>query len=99
VVATLERPKAKEFFEKEELSDEIAWAAWLSPVHRRVFAGELWQLLAADAPDEAFEAFMSEWRATAELDRSPEVLEEIDRNRARALESVDEWRARKATTA
>ena len=88
----LERAK-NEIFRTDALSEEFGWIAWLTPTHLRLFAGEFLQAAeSAKQDDVSISELLDAWKATAEVDASPEVQKEIERNRASArFASVDEW--------
>lgn len=90
---------ARELFTRDEIPEELGWIAWLSPSHLRLFAGELYAATQANAGAEAIAALLDSWKATAELDSSPAVRAQIERNREHRFVSVDEWRAGKSATA
>jgi len=81
------REEALEFFERPELPGSFAFYDSLSPVNQRLFAVELWgalsRALIADpylsGPAPKFVEFVEAWKATAELDSAPEVVDEIRR--------------------
>lgn len=74
----------------DELPDEIGWVEWLSSRHQRLFAIELRDALEnADAAE--LEEFLDAWKATAEIDHSPEIRSVLESNRGRDFERRDEW--------
>ncbi len=99
MVATASLPdKARELFAEDDLPEEFGWVAWLSPRHMRLFAVELNAALAAPSV-EKLTTLLDSWRATAEVDRSPEVQQTIERNRASGrFAPVDKWLATRHTT-
>lgn len=82
----------------EDLPDEFGWVEWLAKDHLRMFAGELMEALRQTAGDEAIEALLDSWRATAELDNAPGIREAIERNRSGQFERVDAWLAKQHAT-
>jgi hypothetical protein len=63
----------------------------------RLFAVELNAALADPAP-EKLAALLDSWRATAELDHSPEAQETMQRNRTQGrFAPVDEWLKKRHT--
>ena len=83
----LVKSAALDFFHKSELPAGWDWVEALSPVNLRLFAVEL-----ADGVEEAtitgdeaaLAQLVADWRATAELDASPDVLAEVRREKSRS---------------
>ena len=89
--------QARALFAEDDLPEELGWVAWLSSRHMRLFAVDLNAALASPSVDELTALFES-WRATAELDHSPELQEQIERNRRSGrFAPVDEWLAKRRT--
>lgn len=86
--AVLER--ARSIFQPN-LPEEFGWVDWLDKEHLRLFAGELHDALQRAAGDEEFEELLDAWKATAEMDHSPELQREIERNRRGRFVPADEW--------
>ena len=83
---------ARAFFAREELPETLGWAAWLSPLHLRLFAVELSAALASPSPDPvSLATLFDSWEATSELDASPDLRRTLAENRRGAFESADEW--------
>lgn len=100
--ATLPMPRvAEEYFTEDKLPERFGWIRWLTPSHQRLFAGEFYCLACKKGTSEAeLLRLLDAWKATAELDHSPEVREQIERNRkSTRWASADEWMTRKKHTA
>lgn len=89
---------ARDFFSEEALPPSFEWVSWLSQLHQRLFAVELNAALAAREPD-PFELadLIDAWKATADMDRSPQLRAMIERNRNGRFESADEWLKARST--
>src|SRR5665213_193017 len=86
------RERAETIFTQDELPAEFGWIAWLTPSHQRLFAGEFYVAWKSNASESEIVELLDAWQATAELDQSPEVREQIERNRASTRWApVDEW--------
>jgi hypothetical protein len=97
--ATLELPeKARELFVRDEIPEDLGWITWLTPSHLRLFSGEVYAATQAGASNEEMAELLDSWKATAELDHSPELLEQLERNRGRNFMTADEWQSTKNGT-
>lgn len=89
---------ARDFFSEDALPPSLEWVSSLSPRHLRLFAVELNAALAAREPDPyALEELIDSWKATAEMDSSPELRATIEGNRKGRFESADEWLKARST--
>ncbi len=86
--------KARELFTEDDFPKGFEWVGWLSARHIMLFAVELNAAL-ADPDPERVQAMLDSWKATAELDQSPELRAEIASNRAGRFVSADEWLKRR----
>lgn len=97
--ATVQWPeKAEQFFAEDKLPEEFGWITWLSPSHQRLFAGEIYAAWKSRLPEDEVAELLARWQATAELDHSPEVQGQIERNRRSGrFTSVEEWLKKRHT--
>jgi hypothetical protein len=85
VPAQLKRD-AVNFFRESDLPPRLAWIESLSPVHLRLFSVGLSDALkqATITGDEGpLLEMIADWKATAELDGAPEVIERIRQPKTR----------------
>lgn len=85
------RDDALEFFRQSEVPERWSWVHALSPLNQRLFAVELADAIkqaTITGDNEPLIQLVAEWQATAELDASPDVLEEVERPKERKPLSV-----------
>lgn len=93
--------KARSYFEKEELPEEMAWVAKLTPLHQRLFAAELKAALDKVQEGEDIQTLrevIESWEATASVDADPTLRsmlhEKRDRKRYTPWEPTRQSRSR-----
>ena len=76
------RDEALAFFRESELPAGWSWVNDLSPLNLRLFAVELADAIKESvitADESHLLELLADWKATAELDAAPDVLEEVRR--------------------
>ena len=72
---------AQLLFQQDEPPEQLAFFERLSPLNQRLFVIELHEMLFRATfvrPNEAeFLAFLEGWKATADLDQAPDVVEQL----------------------
>ena len=86
----LTHQKAARLFAEDKPAPGLEWVTWLRPHHMRLFAVELHETLSNPSP-ERLAQLLEAWEATAELDRTPDVQRQLERNRSAQFDSIDEW--------
>ncbi len=86
-------------FEDDEIAEEFSWIEMLSPRSTRCFYGEVYAAATSGMSGAELDQLLGEWKATAELEASPKIMEQIERNRGRRFLTEEEWRAVQRRTA
>ena len=73
--------RARESVAGDTIPEEFGWIALLTPGNLKAFETDLARAKATNLSNEAVVELLGDWRATAELDGSPEALREIRREK------------------